>query len=64
MAQPSVSAEAFLQMGRDILAQQPFSGLLGAEQTALSPGVVELQLPMRDELRQQHGFAQIGRAHV
>lgn len=60
MAQPSVSAEAFLQMGRDILAQQPFSGLLGAELTALSPGVVELQLPMRDELRQQHGFAHGG----
>jgi uncharacterized protein (TIGR00369 family) len=60
MAQPGVSPEAFLQMGRDILAQQPFSGLLGAELTALSPGQVELQLPLRDELKQQHGFAHGG----
>lgn len=64
MAEPirgaDVSPEAFLQMGRAILAQQPFSGLLGAELTALSPGQVELQLPLRDELKQQHGFAHGG----
>jgi len=60
MAQPTVSPEVFLQMGREILAQQPFSGLLGAELTALSPGQVELQLPLRDELKQQHGFAHGG----
>ena len=60
MAEPTVSPEAFLQMGRGILAQQPFSGLMGAELTALAPGQVELQLPLRDELKQQHGFAHGG----
>jgi uncharacterized protein (TIGR00369 family) len=60
MSEQRVSPEAFLQMGREILAKQPFSGLLGAELTALSPGQVELQLPLRDELKQQHGFAHGG----
>ena len=60
MVTTQVDPEMFLRMGREILAQQPFSGLLGAELTALSPGQVELQLPLRDELRQQHGFAHGG----
>lgn len=60
MTEPRVSPEVFLQMGREILAKQPFSGLLGAELTALTPGQVELQLPLRDELKQQHGFAHGG----
>jgi uncharacterized protein (TIGR00369 family) len=55
-----VSPEVFLQMGREILAKQAFSRLLGTELTRLSPGEVELQLPMRDELMQQHGFAHGG----
>lgn len=55
-----VSPEVFLQMGRDILAKQAFSRLLGTELTQLSPGEVELQLPMRDDLTQQHGFAHGG----
>jgi len=55
-----VSPEVFLQMGRDILAKQAFSRLLGTELTRLSPGEVELQLPMRDDLTQQHGFAHGG----
>lgn len=56
----SVSPEAFLAMGRDILAQQPFSVLLGAELVALSPGQVDLQLALRPEHLQQHGFAHGG----
>ena len=56
----SVSPEAFLAMGRDILAQQPFSVLLGAELAALSPGQVDLQLALRPEHLQQHGFAHGG----
>ncbi len=47
-------------MGRDILAQQPFSVLLGAELVALSPGQVDLQLALRPEHLQQHGFAHGG----
>lgn len=61
MAEPvTVSPEAFLQMGREILAQQPFSQLLGAELTRLVPGEVELRLALKPEHLQQHGFAHGG----
>lgn len=60
MAAPQVSPEVFLQMGREILAQQAFSVLLGAELNALKPGEVELQLVLKDEHKQQHGFAHGG----
>ena len=56
----NVSPEAFLQMGRDVLAQQSFSRLLGTELAALAPGQVELQLALRDDLLQQNGFAHGG----
>lgn len=49
-----------LAHGRAILAEQPFSVLLGAELTALTPQRAELQLPLRQPLRQQHGFAHGG----
>ena len=54
------SPEAFLALGREVLANQPFSVLLGAELTALSPGVCELSLAITPQLRQQHGFAHGG----
>lgn len=60
MAQPVPSAEEFLAFGRQALASQPFSQLLGAELTALEPGVVELQLPLAAQLLQQNGFAHGG----
>lgn len=56
----AVSPEVFLAMGRDILAQQPFSRLLGAELAALAPGQVELHLALRPEHLQQNGFAHGG----
>lgn len=56
----SVSPEVFLAMGRDILAKQPFSVLLGAELAALSPGQVDLQLVLKPEHLQQNGFAHGG----
>lgn len=56
----AVDPVLFLQMGREILAAQPFSILLGTELTALKPGEVELQLSMRDELKQQNGYAHGG----
>lgn len=55
-----VSPEAFLAMGREVLAKQPFSQLLGAQLQALSSGQCELHLPMAPQLRQQHGFAHGG----
>ncbi|HSI57639.1 MAG TPA: PaaI family thioesterase [Ideonella sp.] len=56
----TVSPEAFLQMGRDILVKQPFSVLLGAQLAALEPGKVELWLVLRPEHKQQNGFAHGG----
>ena len=56
----AVSPEVFLQMGREVLAKQAFSRLLGTELAALSPGKVELQLVLKPEHLQQHGFAHGG----
>lgn len=56
----TVSPEAFLAMGRDILARQPFSVLLGAQLNALAPGRCELQVTVAEHLKQQHGFVHGG----
>ena len=42
--------------GRRILASQPFSVLVGAELLRLGDGQAELRIPVRTELKQQHGF--------
>ena len=55
-----MTPEVFLAMGREILAKQPFSVLLGAELAALSPGKVDLQLALKPEHLQQNGFAHGG----
>ncbi len=47
-------------MGREVLARQPFSALLGTEVDAFEPGVAVLRLPVRPEHRQQHGFVHGG----
>jgi uncharacterized protein (TIGR00369 family) len=49
-----------LAMGRQVLAMQGFSQLLGTELSRYGPEGVELRLPLRDELRQQNGFAHGG----
>jgi len=49
-----------IEFGRKILAAQPFSALLGTELTRLEKGHVELRLALRDDHRQQHGFAHGG----
>jgi uncharacterized protein (TIGR00369 family) len=55
-----VDAEAFLQMGREVIASQPFSVLLGAEMLALEPGRCELAVAITAPLKQQMGFAHGG----
>ena len=55
-----VSPEAFLAMGRGVLASQPFSALIGAELHALTPGFADLQLPLAAQLKQQNGFTHGG----
>ena len=59
-AEPAVSADAFLAMGREVLASQPFSVLLGAELSALEPGRCEMAVTITAPLKQQHGFAHGG----
>lgn len=49
-----------LEFGRSVLAAQPFSVLVGAELTQFAEGVAELQIPITDRLRQQHGFVHGG----
>ena len=56
----TVSPEVFLAMGREVLGSQPFSVLVGAELQALAPGHCELQVPVTDKIRQQHGFVHGG----
>ncbi|MBO6640524.1 MAG: PaaI family thioesterase [Roseitalea sp.] len=43
-----------------IFAAQPFTHLIGAELVAASKGQTEIAVDLRDELRQQHGFAHGG----
>ncbi len=42
------------------LRAQPFSMLLGAELVSIGEGAATLSLPIRDDLRQQHGFVHGG----
>ena len=41
---------------RGSFARQGAMGLLGAQITRIEPGLVEIELPFRPELTQQHGF--------
>ncbi|MER7791583.1 PaaI family thioesterase [Streptomyces sp. NPDC097640] len=45
-----------LALARKVLAAQPFSNLLGTRLVAFGDGAATLELDIRDELRQQHGF--------
>ncbi|HED04304.1 MAG TPA: PaaI family thioesterase [Candidatus Fraserbacteria bacterium] len=49
-----------LTWGRQVLASQPFSVLLGAELLSFSDGSAELKVPIKAELKQQHGFVHGG----
>jgi uncharacterized protein (TIGR00369 family) len=55
-----LSPEAFLALGREVLARQPFSVLIGAELSDLRPGHCVLELRITDQLKQQDGFAHGG----
>ncbi|WP_227545959.1 PaaI family thioesterase [Marinobacter fonticola] len=49
-----------LEMGKKILYQQPFSLLLGAELIKFGDGCAELSLEIREDLKQNNGFAHGG----
>ena len=46
----------------DTFARQKFMILLGARLLSVAPGAVEIELPIRPELEQQHGFTHAGAA--
>jgi uncharacterized protein (TIGR00369 family) len=52
--------EDMLTWGRQVLASQPFSVLLGAELLGFSERGAELKIPIRSELKQRHGFVHGG----
>ena len=49
-----------LTIGKQVLTSQPFSVLLGAELLYFSQGRAEIKVPIRLELKQQHGFVHGG----
>lgn len=46
--------------GQKVLREQPFSVLIGTELLSFTPGEAVLRVPVRDALRQQHGFVHGG----
>jgi uncharacterized protein (TIGR00369 family) len=52
--------DEILKLGKEVLATQPFSVLVGAEMTAFGPGLAELTIPVTPQLKQQHGFVHGG----
>jgi len=51
---------AFESRVRASFVRQKVMGLIGAELTRVVPGRVEIELPFRDDLTQQHGFFHAG----
>ena len=45
---------------RDSFARQPAMRLIGASLSRVEPGRVDVELPVRDDLTQQHGFVHGG----
>jgi uncharacterized protein (TIGR00369 family) len=52
--------DPMLDLGRRVLAAQPFSRLLGAELLRFDREGAEIRLPLREDLLQQNGFAHGG----
>ncbi len=50
----------FAQRVTDSFNRQPFMSLLGAILTRVEPGTVEIELPFKLDLTQQHGFFHAG----
>src|SRR5262245_7890288 len=51
---------AYAERVRDSFARQAFMGTLGARLAQVAPGEVDIELPVRDALMQQHGFVHAG----
>ena len=56
----TVADADFAKRVRESFARQKIMSLIGAELTAVRPGEVEIELPFREDLCQQHGFFHAG----
>ena len=59
-ARPAPADPAFAARVRASFARQPFMATLGGLLTRVDPGEVEIELPFREELTQQHGYLHAG----
>lgn len=55
-----IATDDFAERVRKSFARQRAMALIGASLTRITPGVVEIELPYRDDLTQQHGFLHAG----
>src|ERR1043165_3034006 len=51
---------AFAEEIKQSFAKQTIMGLIGAELSRVEPGVIEIALPYRTDLAQQHGYLHAG----
>ena len=51
---------AFAEEIKQSFAKQTIMGLIGAKLTRVEPGIVEITLPYRADLAQQHGYVHAG----
>ena len=49
-----------MELGKRVLAAQPFSVLVGAELVQYTDNMVEIQIPITKQLKQQQGFVHGG----
>lgn len=57
---PAQSPAELLAFANRVIAAQSFSTLIGAQFTDITPGGATLRVPLREDLRQHHGFAHGG----
>lgn len=60
MSDESAEWDAAVATAKAAFAAQDFSVLIGAELTRFDPGVAEVRIPFRSQLRQQFGFVHGG----
>lgn len=56
----AMNEDPVFDMAKRVFAAQPFTVLLGAELVEAGAGFATIALPLRDDLKQQHGFAHGG----
>jgi uncharacterized protein (TIGR00369 family) len=56
----SASNSFFVETIRESFGRQSVMKLIGAELTRVDPGVIEISLPYRNDLTQQHGYVHAG----